>query len=119
MINWRWYLLFLFSFSTLLHASVVKPFDLLKSGTLTTYPDNVTTVGQATLYLLEPTKYKLAIGLPASSSSASIALKLIPPKARQDKIMPIYQALLLLMNQDERLIIDKKNKLISFETTKE
>ncbi len=88
----------------------------LELGVRTTYPPNITTVGQAIMYILAATDYKVAIGYPASTSAAIIAMKPIPPEAEQNNVLPIYQALLLLIGNDNRLVVDTKHKLVTFET---
>lgn len=93
----------------------VMPFNELQREVRTSYPSNLTTVGQAVMYVLAATDYKVAIGYPASLTAIQIALKPIPPEADQDKVLPIYQALLLLIGNDSRLVIDTKHKFVTFE----
>lgn len=100
--------------------STQNPFDSIKinslqSGVRTSYPPSVVTVGQAVMYVLAATDYKLIVGLPASAAALEIISRPIPPEAIQDKTIPIYKALLLLIGKDERLVIDRKKKLITFE----
>ncbi len=90
-------------------------FNELQKGVRISYPSNITTVGQAVMYVLAATDYKVAIGYPASITAAQIALKPIPPEADQNQVLPIYQALLLLIGNDSRLVVDTEHKLITFE----
>lgn len=91
------------------------PISSLELGVRTEYPANINTVGQAVMYVLAVTDYKLAIGYPASTSAASIAIRPIPPEAIQNTVMPVYKALLLLIGKHSRLVVDTEHKLITFE----
>ncbi len=102
------------------HADMIicpaKGISTLESGALTTYPAEITTVGQAIMFILASTDYKVLIGSSQYPSSCEIAGRPIPPEAEQNKVMPIYKALLLLIGNDSRLIIDPDRKLLTFET---
>ena len=89
--------------------------NTLKVGVKTSYPPNVSTVGEAIMFVLAVTDYKLAIGSPASMSADEIATRPIPPEAMHESIMPVYQAILLLIGKDSRLVVDEQHKLITFE----
>jgi hypothetical protein len=113
--------LLLLILSILLTCFSIKAFshsdmNSLKVPVRTSYPANIITVGQAVMYVLAVTDYKLAIGYPASTSAASMAIRPIPPEAIQPKTMPVYQALLLLIGEDSRLVVDTKHRLITFES---
>jgi hypothetical protein len=86
----------------------------LQLGVNTAYPSTMTTVGEALLYVLAITDYKLAIGYPASTTALEIVERPIPPEAIQH-IMPVYQAILLLIGKDSRLVVDTRHKLITIE----
>lgn len=87
----------------------------LQFGVNTAYPSTITRVGQALLYVLAVTDYKLAVGYPASTSAQEIMERPIPPEAIQPNVMPVYQAILLLIGSDSRLVVDTKHKLITVE----
>ena len=78
-------------------------------------PKNIKHVDQAVLYVLSATPYKLALGYPASGSASIIAMQPIPPEAFEGDVMTIANALLMLIGEDNQLLIDADNQLISFE----
>jgi len=88
----------------------------LQLGVNTNYSSGITTVGQALLYVLAVTDYKLAVGYPASTTALEIMERPIPPEAMQHGIMPVYQAILLLIGSDSRLVVDTQHKLVTVET---
>jgi hypothetical protein len=101
-------------FLVLLCSVVLSQANSLQMGVRTNYSPAVTTVGQAAMYVLAATDYKLAAGYPASRSAVAILSRPIPPEAIQDKVMPIYKALLLLIGNDN-LIIDTTHHLVTFD----
>ncbi len=84
----------------------------------TVYPEDVRTVGDAALYLLEPTGYQLVIAHPAPKDAISIYQRKIPPIAKVHRTMPIIDALQILIGNDNWIVIDKNHKLISFSENK-
>lgn len=89
--------------------------DPLKSGTRIYFPKNIKTVGQAARYILKPVGYKLALEEPAPYESASIARQPISKNALSDNVFPIEIALVRLVGEDHKVIIDHEHKLVSFE----
>lgn len=78
-------------------------------------PHGIKHVDQAVLYVLRATPYKLALGYPASGSASIIAMQPVSPEAFEGSVMTIADALLILIGEDNQLLIDADNKLISFE----
>lgn len=81
----------------------------------TIYPEGITTVGEAAKFLIEPVKYRLVTAYPAPDESAGIAAAKLSPLARSKKIMSIEKALLTIIGEENRLVVDHEHKLISFE----
>lgn len=93
----------------------IMPINPLNMPVRMTIPLTTTTVGQAAMYVLEPTGYKFAVGAPASLTAAKIALLPIPPEAFNGEVMRVKDALLMLIGNDNRLLVDEKHRLISFD----
>jgi|JI7StandDraft_1071085.scaffolds.fasta_scaffold646829_2 hypothetical protein len=98
--------------TTAIDQSSIDPLEL---GVRTNYSPSINTVLQGTMYVLGATDYKLIAGSSVSPTATSIINRPIPPEAIQDKVMPIYKALLLLAGNDSVLVVDTKHKLITFE----
>lgn len=84
----------------------------------TVWPEDVTTVGAAVSYLLEPSGYKLALNYPAPSDALRLANGSIPPIAKLHRTMPVVDAIQLLIGLDNYVIVDHRNKLVSFSRSK-
>ncbi|WP_263147653.1 hypothetical protein [Pseudomonas sp. RIT-PI-AD] len=84
----------------------------------TVYPEDVKTVGDAARYLLEPTGYQLVVVYPAPKDASNIYKRKIPPIAKVHRTMPIIDALQILIGNDNWIVIDRNNKLISFSEVK-
>lgn len=80
-----------------------------------TIPNETTTVGEAVMYVLGPTGYKLIVGGNASETGADIALQPVPPNAFDGQVMSAGNALLLLIGQKDRLLVDPVHRLVSFD----
>ncbi|WP_144940710.1 hypothetical protein [Pseudomonas alabamensis] len=92
-----------------------KPYtiDPLALYARTVYPEDVTTVGEAIRYLLEPTGYQLVTAYPAPSDAISLVDQRIPPIAKVHRTMPVIDAVQLLIGLDNWVVIDRNHKLIS------
>lgn len=90
-------------------------FDPLNLSVRMAIPNTTTTVGEAVMYVLAPTGYKLVVGLPASQDAVDIALNAVPPDAFDGRVMSAANALLLLIGPHHRLLVDPVHKLISFD----
>lgn len=96
-------------------ATPLSAFDPLNLSIRMAIPNTTTTVAQAVMYVLAPTGYKLIVGEPASRDAISIALGAVPPDAFDGCVMTTANALLLLIGQHNRLLVDPVHKLISFD----
>jgi hypothetical protein len=84
----------------------------------TVYPEDVTTVGEAIRYLLEPTGYRVVVAYPAPSDAISIVNSRVPAIAKVHRTMPVMDAVQLLIGNDNWIVIDRNHKLISFSEKK-
>jgi type IV pili sensor histidine kinase/response regulator len=82
------------------------------------YPAEIATIEQAARYLVEPIGYELTTAPPAPRESAAIAAAPLSPLAKNHRILSIEDALLLLIGEKNRLVVDHPHKLISFDTIK-
>lgn len=87
-------------------------FDPLEIHTRTLYPKELKTVSQALQYLLEPIGYEVSTQY-LDNAKEIIALP-ITPMARQVKTMALYDAIQTLIGEDNIIVVDHENKLISF-----
>lgn len=89
--------------------------DAMRLRIRTHLPNGIETVGQAAQYYAVTIGYRLTVDPPAPSESYRIATELLSPLARTDRILPVSEAILALLKDNYRLVIDTKNKLFSFE----
>lgn len=87
----------------------------LKVGTLVEFDTHKGTVGDAIGYLLEPVHYRLTTRTVDPMASAGILRRPIPPIAARSGVMSIESALLLLIGDDHRLVVDHVHRLIAIE----
>ena len=73
------------------------------------------TVQDAIEYYIEPIDYRFVKVHPAPSEAIFIASKPIPPQAKKLGMVTIERALLLLIGENNKVLVDHKNKLISVE----
>lgn len=88
--------------------------DPLKLYIRTDYPPSLTTVEEGAHWLLEATGYRLVLQSPAPQDAPEMAAKPISPMARMKRTMTIEDALLTLVGPENYLVVDRKNKLVSF-----
>lgn len=87
-------------------------YDPLEIHTRTLYPKEITSISGALNYLLEPINYKVSTELlPDANEIISLP---ITPMARQVRTMAIYDAIQALIGEDNIIVVDHENKLISF-----
>lgn len=84
----------------------------------TTLPERIKTVGPAAQYYADVIGYRLATGYPALAESGRIAQRSLSPLVDQDKVLPVEEAILALLDLDCRLVIDHAHKLYTFEKTR-
>lgn len=94
------------------------PLDPLAVWVRTVYPEDITTVGEAVQYLLEPTGYKVVGAYPAPSDAITIINSRVPAIAKVHRTMPVMDALQLLIGNDNWIVVDRNHKLISFSENK-
>lgn len=95
--------------------SARQKFDPLHMNVIMQFPSNVKTVQQAAQYLLETAKYKLVLNPADPEASRQILSRSLLPQDVDGSLQTIENALLLIGGDDTILIIDRTNKLISFE----
>ena len=93
-------------------AAVYNP---LKVGTSLNLPGELTNVGQAAQYILEPTGYKLVVPNEAQQDTLAILNRPVSPVAVKYGFTTIENALLVLIGSDARIVVDREHKLITFE----
>jgi len=96
-------------------ASSAAAYDLMRTPVRLSYPLQVKTVGAASEYLMAPLDYKLKVLPPASPEALQIARTGISPLARTGAVVPLEEALLLLVGNNNRVVIDHEHKLYTFE----
>jgi hypothetical protein len=88
--------------------------DPMKVNIRTHLPEGIKTVGQAAQYYAAAVEYRLTVTPPAPMESYQIAMEMLSPLARTDRILPVNEAILGLLKENYFLLIDTKNKLFSF-----
>ncbi len=86
----------------------------LKSQVRLILPPSIKTVASASNYFISTHGYKFTVFGSAPPESMDISQQPIPLSFPYGEIMTIEEALLTLIKKDQFLIIDTKNKLISF-----
>lgn len=74
----------------------------------------MTTVNQAVEYLIEPFEYKLVLNTRHTRGASKVAFMPISPLARTTRTMAVYDAIQALIGPDNTILVDHKNKLVSF-----
>ena len=92
-----------------------QKFDPLRLNVVMQFPANVKTVQQAAQYLLETANFKLVLNPADPDGSRQIFARSLLPQDIDGSLQTIENALLLIGGDDTVLIIDRANKLITFE----
>lgn len=79
------------------------------------YPQGMKTVGEAASHLLETIDYRLILTPPAPPEAREISRAGIGPLARSGDVMPLEDALLLLVGERNRVVVDHVHRLVTFE----
>jgi hypothetical protein len=87
----------------------------LQIGTLVQFDVRRGTVGGAIEYLLEPVRYRLTHRTVDPLVGAAVLRRPLPPIAAQAGVMSIEAALLLLIGEEHRLVVDHAHRLIAIE----
>jgi len=77
-------------------------------------PEGVSSVDQAAQYFIEAHGYQVQYAPSAPAEAVNIGSSELPNYLPSGKLLTIEKALLELLQNDEVLIVDTKNKLISF-----
>jgi hypothetical protein len=92
-----------------------KKYDPLRLKMVMRFPANVKTIQQATQYMLETVDYKLTLSPLNPNETRQILSRPLMPQDRIGGLQTIEDGLLQISGDDTVLIIDRANKLISFE----
>jgi hypothetical protein len=91
------------------------PVNPLKVGTLVEFDTRAQTVGDAFGSMLEPVRYRVTDRTVDPLVSEEVLRRRVPPIAARAGVMPIEQALLLLIGDDHRLVVDHAHRLVAIE----
>lgn len=89
--------------------------DSMRIQIRTFLPERLTTVGPAAQYYADVIGYRLITGYPAPQACARIAGRTINPLADKNRILPVEEAILALLDKNCKLVIDQEHKLFAFE----
>lgn len=92
-----------------------RTFDPLRLKVVMRFPPNIKTIQHATQYLLETANYKLALSPTNPEETRMILSRKLLPQDRDGSLKAIEDALLQISGDDTVLIIDRENKMLSFE----
>lgn len=95
------------------NTAFAKEVDTLQVSVRTVYPTTVNTVGDAVKWFVEPLGYYVLTDHPAPASAKALLAKPIPMEAMMHRTMPVLHAVQLLIGQNNTIIVDKKNRLIT------
>lgn len=109
------YLLLLALLPGLAQAAPQTSIDPLTLSVRTVWGPEIKTVRDAVDWVIEPTGYRFTTRYPAPRAAAAIARRTLPPVIKMHRTMPIIDALQLLAGVDNTVVIDKRNRLISFQ----
>ena len=87
----------------------------LKVGTLVEFDPRKGTVGDAIRFVLEPVHYRLTTRTVDPIDTAAVMRRPVPAIAASAGVMSIESALLLLIGEDHRLVVDHPNRLVAIE----
>lgn len=93
-------------------------YDPLRLKIVMRFPANVKTIQQATQYMLETVDYKLTLSPANPEETRMILSRPLLPQDKDGSLKTIEDGLLQISGDDTVLIIDRTNKLISFESDK-
>jgi hypothetical protein len=93
------------------------PFNRLQVGTLVEFDKRTRNVGEAMSSLLAPLRYQLTNRTVDAVALASVLRRPIPAAAMDAGLMSVESGLLLLIGEENRLVVDHRNRLISVEKT--
>jgi hypothetical protein len=90
-------------------------YNRLKVGTLVEFDKRTRSVGEAVNGLLSPVRYQLTNRTVDSAVAGNVLRRPVPPAAMDAGVMSIEAALLLLIGEENRLVVDHRNRLVAIE----
>lgn len=79
----------------------------------TVLPNNITNVGDAIRWYVEPLGYYVLTKHPAPAEATAMLDMPIPSAAKLHRTMPVLHAIQLLIGRDNTIVVDKAHKLIT------
>lgn len=101
--------------TVLVFCSAANAADPMRIQIRTTLPERITTIGPAAQYYADVIGYRLVTGYPAPQECAKIAKRTINTLADKNRILPVEEAILALLDSNCKLVIDHEHKLFAFE----
>lgn len=99
----------------LLFCSTASAADPMRIQIRTYLPEKLNTIGPAAQYYADVIGYRLVTGYPAPPECGWIARRTINPLADKNRILPVEEAILALLDRNCNLVIDHEHKLFAFE----
>ncbi|MDA8382977.1 MAG: hypothetical protein M0037_07965 [Betaproteobacteria bacterium] len=98
-----------------LYSRAARLVDPLRIGTTMHFGADIRTVGEAAQSILQATGFRLV--LPPADPSATLAIleAPLPPEAQNAGLMSVEEGLLTLIGRRDRLVVDPRHKLVTFE----
>jgi len=96
-------------------AGAANAYNPMRTPVRLSFPQELKTAGAAAQYLMEPLGYQLKVLPPAAPEALQIARTGISPLARTGAVVPLEEALLLLVGNKNRVVIDHEHHLFTFE----
>ena len=92
-------------------------FNRLKVGTVVEFDKRTRNVGDAMNFLLAPVRYRVTNRTVDAAAAGSVMRRPVPVAAMDAGVMSIESALLLLIGEENRLVVDHRNRLVAVERT--
>jgi hypothetical protein len=89
--------------------------DSMRIQIMTSLPERLTTIGPAAQYYADVIGYRLVTGYPAPQECEKLARRTINPVVNKNRILPVEEAILALLDKNCKLVIDHEHKLFAFE----
>ncbi|EGQ9333595.1 TPA: hypothetical protein P7K80_001932 [Vibrio cholerae] len=95
-------------------AEKLPTLDPLDTTVRTVFPNQITTAGEAVKWLVEPLGYYVVTDYPAPATASQLLSQPLPDKAKIHRTMPVLHAVQLIIGEDNTIIVDKTNLLMTF-----
>ena len=92
-------------------------FNRLKVGTVVEFDKRTRSVGDAMNFLLAPVRYRVTNRTVDAAAAGSVMRRPVPIAAMDAGVMSIESALLMLIGDENRLVVDHRNRLVAVERT--